>query len=434
MRQRNLLITLFQGMVEYLLLFPIILIIGVLLEAPSLGAWLISLFGLFCIGVLFKTLLPNQKWWVYASFSLVIGVFSSVFFYEQLIVWIIWAIIHPSLIYRGIMYASRSWDRLLSAGFLWFGGFIIYFISYFFFRYVEKLHPYLTLITVAGASVIVLILFISNSEQLKSATLSKQRTPFISRTIKKQNRLFLVITIALIALVTNGQAIRDVLLNGVKSFINWMLGFVSSSQGEQMTEQAPPPAQPNLGLEPGEPSAFAKFLEMIMTYVFYVFLIVAAIAALLLIIKKSRLWIKRIIGSFIAFLKQIGNRSMERQETGQYIDEKESVFDWKEWKKEQQDKAKELVQNIFKREPRWESLSNHQKVRYIYRRFLLQQLTKLNFKPTNTPRETLQELKTNIVDEGQIDKLRDAYEQTRYGEEDIGDEKIKKLYAFMREK
>ncbi|MEK3888200.1 DUF4129 domain-containing protein [Bacillus sp. FSL K6-3431] len=434
-RQRDLLITFFQGVVEYLLLFPFILIIGILVVASSLWAWLLSLLVLFVIGILFKTLIPNQKWWISAGFSLAIGVFSSLIFYEQLLFWILLAIIHPVFIYRGMMYASHSWGNLISTGFMWFGGFIIYFISYFLFRYVEKLHPYMTPFTVCGAIVIVLILFISNSDHLKSATLSKQSKPMISRAIKSQNRLFLTITIALIAVVTNGQMIRDALMNGIKAFIRWILGFGTGTEGEQVTEQAPPPASMDLGLEPGEPSAFAKFLEVIVTYIFYVFLIFAAIAILLLIVKKTRMWIKRAFRALILFLQQIGNRVMEREESGQYIDEKESVFDWQEWKKEQQDKAKGFVQNIFKREPRWESLSNQQKVRFVYRNFLLQQLKTITYKSTKTPRETLQELKPNVaMDEDKIEKLRDAYEQTRYGEKDIGDDKIKEIYSLMKEK
>lgn len=433
--RKNLLVTLSQGMVEYLLFFPILLIIGILVIGPSLSIWLITIFVLFLVGLMYKTLFPYQHWLVYAVVSLLIGVLSSCLFYEQLLFGILLAMIHPIFIYRGMMYASHAWNRLLSTGFLWFGGFIIYFISYFLFRYVEKLYPYLTLITVCGVIAIVLILFLSNSVQLKSATLSKQEQPFISRTIKKQNQIFLGITVILIVIVTNAYVIWETLFNRLRAIIQWLLRFTSSSEGEPVTEQAPPAMAPDLGLERGEPSALAKFLEMIMIYIFYVFLVFAVIALILLFIKKSRLWLKKTIHSLFLFLKQIMNRTTEQKEADHYVDEKESVFDWKEWSKEQRDKAKGLLENIFKREPRWESLSNQQKVRFVYRRYILQRIKLFNYKVTNTPRETLHKLKVNsLIEEKEINGLRDAYERTRYGEEDIGKDKIDEIYSFIKDK
>ena len=122
---RNIIITMLHGFVEYLLLFPIIFIIGFLVLGESqVWIWLAGLLGLFFVGVLFKSIFSNQKWWVYASISLVVGVSASFLFNENLLPTIILALIHPVFVYRGIMYASHSvFSTLLPVSFMWLGGF-----------------------------------------------------------------------------------------------------------------------------------------------------------------------------------------------------------------------------------------------------------------------------------------------------------------------
>jgi len=350
-----------HGFVEYLLLFPIIFIIGFLLLGESqVWIWLAGLLGLFFVGVLFKSIFSNQKWWVYTSISLVVGVSASFLFNENLLPTIILALIHPVFVYRGIMYASHSvFSTLLPVSFMWLGGFGIYFVSYFIFRYAERLYPFLSVITFCGLLIVIIILFISNSEHLKASTLSKQEKPFINRSIKSQNHFHLIITLAVIAFITMGQKIREWIWNGIRSFLQWIFQLFPESEGEPIVEEQPSAGPMDLGgLEKGEPSAFFKFLEMIAMYAFYVFIVVAAIVALLLIIKKTRDWVIKIFRKILTFLKNIVNRTTHQSEAEQYIDEKESVFNWDEWKEEQKNKAKGMMQKVFAREPRWEKLSN----------------------------------------------------------------------------
>ena len=196
-----------------------------------------------------------------------------------------------------------------------------------------------------------------------------------------------------------------------------------------MVEEQPSAGPMDLGgLEKGEPSAFFKFLEMIAMYAFYVFLVVAAIVALLLIIKKTRDWVIKIFRTILTFLKNIVNRTTHQAEAEQYIDEKESVFNWDEWKEEQKNKAKGMMQKVFAREPRWEKLSNEQKVRYVYRKLVMQH--KQNVHSAATPREILQELKSSSLDENLLEKLTEVYEYVRYGEKEIADEMVNDLRAF----
>ncbi|MCJ8007530.1 DUF4129 domain-containing protein [Lederbergia wuyishanensis] len=426
-------ITLIQGLFEYLLFFPLVLMFGIFIVPEKLWIWIAVLIGLFIVGVLFRLIFSQQKWWVYAICSIVFSIIPTILFGHYILSLILLSFIHPIVIYRGMMYVGRNWESLLPTSFMWYGGFGIYFVGYILFRYVEKFQSYLTIISICGAAVVVIILFISNSEQLKASTLSKDKKPFISRAIKTQNRVYLILTAAVIFLLTNGKVVQEAVLQAFKGFIQLILWLVGSDQGGKAVEETPPPNQMELGLEKGEPNAFLKFLEMIFMYVFYAVIVVLAVGILLLFIKRVRMLVKKYLSKFIAFLKNIIFRSSELEEAGQYIDEKESVFDWKEWKDAQKDKAKGLFQQIFKREPRWDSLTNEQKVRYVYKQMLKQNKKEIEYKASKTPRETIELLKTLVTENTSLEELRDAYEQVRYGKKNVEDSKIKNLRLLIKE-
>ena len=175
LNERNVSVTLLQGMVEYLLLFPFLIIIGIFVAGPFLWIWLVTIFVLFFIGLMLGTLLPNQKWLLNAGFALVIGYLTSILFSESMPSLILLALIHPIFIYRGVMYAGESWDRLLPVHFMWYGAFIVYFFSYFAFRYIDILNPYLTLISLFGVILVVMTVFISNNEHMRRLQLYRDR-------------------------------------------------------------------------------------------------------------------------------------------------------------------------------------------------------------------------------------------------------------------
>src|SRR5690625_2182754 len=429
-------IKVFQGIFEYLLFLPILLIIGInVVNADQLWKWLLSIFLLFTIGVIFRTLIPYQKWWLFTATSIFIGVSSSFIFEEHLLYLIILAIIHTIVVYRGMMYASQPCNILLSISFFWMGGLTIYFVGYSIFWFIETLNPYLNQLTVFGVILIIMTMFVANDDHLKTSTLSSEKKPFVSKPVQNQNRIFLAMTIVIIALIANGKIVRDVLWNIFKTSINWLLKALAGTVKENGIEEPPPPIDFSFLSADEEPSATMKFLEVLLMYAMYIILGIVAIVIVLLLIKKTRIWIVKLIRQIIQFLKRILSQITERNETTQYTEEKESVFDWQEWKDEQQSKAKGFIQNIFKRKPSWNSLSNQEKVRFVFKNFLLQEIDVTTFSRHATPRETLEQLKlTAQVEESQLDQLRMAYEQTRYGEQDIDEQIINEIYTLINKK
>lgn len=247
-----------------------------------------------------------------------------------------------------------------------------------------------------------------------------------------------MITLLIVALITNGRTIREGLWNGFRAVIQWLVDATSGSGEKEVIEEPPPPPSMEPAFpfeEPKEPSAIAEFLEMITMYVMYVLLAAAIVLIVFLFIKKTRTWIINGFKKLIQFLKEIVSQMTEREEDVAYVEEKESVFNWQEWKDEQQSKAKGLVKNIFQRKPNWNALSNQEKVRFVFRNFLMQEADHRNLKRNGTPREILEQIKlASKVDEKQIEQLRSAYEQTRYGEQNVDEQIVSEIYTLIEKK
>lgn len=85
--------------------------------------------------------------------------------------------------------------------------------------------------------------------------------------------------------------------------------------------------------------------------------------------------LKYLFGVIKKFLDQLLDKMEETGESSSYIDEKESIMDWKEWRSELADRAKERLSPLVQRKESWNKLTNNRdKVRFLYREFLLNQI------------------------------------------------------------
>lgn len=436
---RNLFINIFQCIFEYLLLFPLYLMFAIYnMGFYQMLLWLGFILLLYFFGVIYRTLFYKQSGFVYGLLAFGIGVISALFFTDSLVIKILLSIAHTIFMFRGMMYTARARHSLLSTAFLWLGGPINYFICFFFYYYLDALQSYLFIFSLAGFITISLILFIANNDHLRAATLSRDAKPFISRPIKRQNRVFLGVTIVLIFLAASLDLFRRIFWRIVyvfRAIIQWVL-FAGSTV---RYEDQPQPSRPERPLIPsvveGEsaPKIFV-FLGIIILYATYVFIFIVLIMLLLLLIKRTRQSVIWFIKQIIAFLKRLRDRIfMKAEDPVQYTDEKENIFDWDEWQKEQQDRFRKFMQEIFTREPKWEDLSNEEKVRFAYR-FLVENKGKKYYAPSLTPREVLNRMQKIIKreDERVVQKLKEAYERTRYGEQSIDDQTVEELYFLIQ--
>ncbi|MCJ7842246.1 DUF4129 domain-containing protein [Lederbergia sp. NSJ-179] len=417
----------YHGFTELLLTFPLVLMAGVLLiGSEKLWVWLFSLWGLFLIGILLRALWPQQEWWFYTFLALCLGLLPTWIFSDIWYMQIPLAIIQVVFAFRGLTYQGDS--SAIPLLFMWYSGLLIYFGGYFLFRYQSLFQPYLTVFSICGIVLVGIILLLSNDEALNTSTLSKKQKPYISRTIQRQNRFFLLGTFLVILVISNFGKIREWLWNGFKAVLRFLFGQTSETNPEPIIEEGAPSSPMLPDLPAGEKSAFAEFLDMVMTYIAYVVVGVIVLFLLLLLIKEVRRRLVSVLRRFFRFIKDLLNRSPGQRETEQYIDEKESLFDWEEWKKEQQTKAKNIMKQLFNREPRYETLMNREKVRFIYRKFIERQTKGVEFRFSMTPREVLR----HVESKQDLNLLREAYEQARYGELDVDEQTLQKLYEEVQ--
>ncbi|GAE30595.1 hypothetical protein [Halalkalibacter hemicellulosilyticus] len=401
MRRNNHWRVLFTGALEYLMIFPIFLAISIFALSADIQAWwLYTLPLVFAIGYFIRNVRSDQKRIVYLaiilSISFVLPALLNHFISISMIVWIVLSIIYVTILYRGLAYGEEDIDDLFKAHYLWAIAFPLYFVGYFFYTNIDLLIPFTNTFQLAGFVVFVLTLFVSNSSMLRRATYSKEKRPVIGRSLRIQNRLFMLVTIITIVLLANFGFIREVLImlrNGISSVVIFFLTF--SSPNEEKEDYADPQlAESVLPFdETGEASFIAKFFEQMVIYLGIIAAGVLLIVALYFINRKIKSFIKNII----LYLKKMMTRIISGDDSTDgvniYVDEKENLFSIKKWVKSKTNDVKHVVATITERRVKWDSLSNVEKVRFIYRSLIHDRMKRGEvYRNVLTPRQMLHEV------------------------------------------
>lgn len=425
----------FQGLVECLILIPIILAIGIFSMPSSwLWIWIGSLPVIFLAGLLSQSFFTGKKRWFYLLISLIIAAIIPLLLMNSAISIAVSWLIGVVAAYRGILCAQRSSRDFVPTLFLWLGLFI-YFIAYFFYRYVPGMHAYLGWITWMGVLILGLTLFFTNNDHLKTATLSEDEKPVLARGLKVHNRLFILITFVLILVIANFWLLKNAFSRLVTTIIYWIIWFFSLFHSDHPHQAPAPQHHADLFMKQGKTSGFAVLMDKVLMVVVYIFLVAAAIFLIIFVVKKLKRQLKSAFSWLHTFLNQIFNHRDEDNQ--QYIDEKESVMSFKEWRKNHEHRLKNWLSNRWKLEPRWEDLqSNREKVRFLYRQRLLSLVREgRRLQPSDTPGETILDWKKHSPDDKEaLDRLKDIYGQARYTEHEISEDQIKSIDSLRRGK
>ncbi|MDL4842237.1 DUF4129 domain-containing protein [Aquibacillus rhizosphaerae] len=425
-----------HGMIEYVLTFPLFLLIGAYFISESiLGLWLGSFILTFLIGLVFGSIIVARKTWVYVLFSVAYSLVITMFFSETTIAAISTCIVSLIVVYRGVMHSQQNWNELLPSSLFWSTGFPVYFGGFFVFRYVDYLNQYLHVITWLGLVMVAITLFNSNNEHLKAATLSKDKQPTISKSIKRSNRIYMTLMFLIIILITNFQLIQSVILNSVSGVFQSLFWFASLFNSEPVEEE-PDPVDQAFDFSAGtaeETSHFAEWIEKIMLIVVAIGFIIVAIVLLLLLFKRSRDFLKAGFQWLRQVLSQIMQRGSKKDYTESYTDEAENLIDWKSLRTKTKDRVKEVFSSVLRKGSRWSALSDNEKVRYLYRQLLLDEMKKgFHIKRGSTPHEVLSELKqTKDLSASDLDILDQAYGEVRYSNKKGTDVNIEKLSSLV---
>lgn len=419
-------------LIDYLFFLPFFLLAGAFLSYPhTTWVWLAGFLVMSFIGMIFKKRLPNLSWWMYALFSVIISVPFALCIGVEIFPVLFLMIVYPVMFYRGLGYTSRRVGEMLALPVLWVGGFSTYFVAYLLFRNIAPLTDYLPVLTVGGVIFVIGTLFISNSERLKQATLSQAKSPRINQTIKRQNKVYLVLTAILILILSLGSSVRKALL----SVTSWLLNLLSNDREvEELPLEETPLNEGGLGEmflgEAKEPSRFWEMLQAVMMYTVMIGLAVATLILILLLFKKTREAMLKAYHSFINVLKKQGTQARDAEDTLFYEEEKENLFDFSTWRKERRNQVQAFRSRLFGKRVDWNTLSNREKVRFIYRNFIFRQTDdKLE---SDTPSEVLAKISAETaMNQEKLTALSHAYERVRYSDQEISDEEVEEISKLI---
>lgn len=407
-----------QAIVELIAFFPLILMLAAFAFPTSMAlSWSAFLVVYYIIGILCRLILSRKLkivsvlLGIAASFPLAYSVFGW-----GLPLWIS-CCVGLVLLFRGMSLVGLSWEELFPPAVLWVG-ILIYFVTYFFYKRLSELMTYVSLIEWIGFIYIAICLTIFNLQQLKKATLSRNGEPMLPPGILRHNRTLIVLTFILIGIIANLRRIKEAVLwlaKGIFLSVIKLVLFLSNltSMGESkgipqeggMMEMLPE-------AEPRTPNIFDYIFE-ILAYVLSIAFIIALIVAFAVVLYRAT---KKLIKLLARWIRE--GEWMEAD--AGYVDVKEKVSDLKTLSKEYADRWKHWLTSLLEREPRWEELSDvTQKVRYLYRRFLIRCMA-LGYSPKSymTPNEIKEDLRQWNERQGrQADELIPLYNLAKYGKD-----------------
>lgn len=427
----NVLIKWANAWVEYLVFVPIIVLIGVYFSTRPL-LWTVSLPIVLLIGLVFRVKVGTQRRWVYVGISTATALSYSLFFSEGIVSYLLLYMVGFAVFYRGTIYGERELEGLTPYSLLWKAGFPIYFIGHFFYRLLEPLSDYLNIITWLGVLLVVVTLFISNSLSLRESTLSKTRKPFVASSIMGKNRFYLFIMVGSIVVITNFKIVQTFisqLFALIGRGLEWLTSFFGTEEEGELTnpsgDMGPLPS-----FEAGEPAQFWLLLEKIVFAVMAVGAVGVGVLVLYYGGKQIGRWVRKSYYWLQGFLTKVLNIRIKEDEDYQYIDENESLLDFRGWRDQKANQAKDRVRQIVKRKPNWDSLSGSEKVSYVFREFVFENLKRgYSFTRSDTPNEIVQMVQKKEEDD--YSTLAIMYEKMKYGEQEIIDEEASNLVTVL---
>ncbi|MCM3042770.1 DUF4129 domain-containing protein [Paenibacillus motobuensis] len=331
-------------------------------------------------------------------------------------------------------------DRAGMAKLYWYGV-ALYFVAGIVYSRVALLHGELGLITWFGVGCLAIALFTTNFEYLRYTTLSDHSR--LPRGLRRHNTLFIVIILGLVVLLAAGAGrwIGNLLLK----FVRYIFAWLTRSSGEPKELEPEEVQEPPAMFFPGEvqkPGLLSQILD-ILFYVIGGAVIAAMIGfALYWLYKNAGGFWKRSIDRLLALLRR---QDLAGENKG-YRDEEVSIFSWEE-RKQRLGNWRTVLSRFGRRQERYEDMhSNQERVRFLYRRFLLTRRSEgCEIKPELTPLEMARDMQRHNDNEkkhqrgkpGQaahkvaIEPLILLYYRVRYGGQEPDDEEVADIKRML---
>lgn len=305
-----------------------------------------------------------------------------------------------------------------------------YFIFYFFYGKILTTQAYQHYLLIAGLIAIPPVFLLTNSELINEASRDELKNSTSMPVVRKNNRILIVVTIAISLLIAGFNAIKDGFIHAIKAIGRFIM-FVLQKLMELRVSTGGGQGGPSGGGIPELPPAEAKppspFWDAVVQIIGIIFLAALLMFAIYFFIKQLiKLW--RFIADQIKKLMESG--AWSGGSSDEYDDEKESLLDWQSIRQSYADSLRNWWEGIRRSEPKWSQLTdNRQRIRFLYRQVILQAISSgFRFSSYRTPNETIDELtKQGRLEQDTGLQLEKLYGKARYGAGPIQDGQVETL-------
>ncbi|RCW74707.1 hypothetical protein [Saliterribacillus persicus] len=419
-----------QSAVEFLVFFPVLLWFALfVLPVETQLIWLLGILFVGITSTIFRFIFLEKARWISLVIAIILAGIYAIFVMPSILAITSGFILAIVTGYRGLLYAENEGADVFPSRFMWALGLPIYFVSYIVYMRIEFLTPYLELIGLLGFLLLTVMLFATNRNHLKQETLSKKKEVGVSKDIKRQNYFYLILLLVAVTLITNFQIVQAAFFHAARSVIqgiSWLVALLSSDEEVIMEEpeQGQMPAMP--GAEESEPSLFAEIIEKILFTMGYALVIGIVLLFIFLLFKRARSFMKRVFAYMIRLFQDVFTKKHEKENNGEYTDEKEAMFNFKAWRDENKKKAQDLFSKMANRRRQFKKLSDPEKVRFLYKEMVKVENT---YKPYFTAHESLA-ITENVPSVKELERL---YDEVRYGDKELSVNEKEKIEQIWQE-
>lgn len=423
-------ITAWQGAVETLMFYPIALLLAVyLLPRPDVWLWSLSLPLLYGLGHAAHAWLKLDRVYKLTAFALLVGIGWSVLCFGsgwQTAFPMVWSVL---ALVRGARAVNHDWSARFSISPM-LVGLGMYFVLSVAASFRPELGDHVWLLAGLGLAALTALLYRFNADAVREQTLSGTRKAELPRSVSWLNRLLVLVLLLLAVAIT--------MMSYIQQAFAWLKARLAEWLSRSPGEPEPPPAQPEapemapppmLGEPPGEPAAWMRWLEQAAMIAVYIAIGALLLYALYALGKRMPGWMRRLYKMLAAWI----NREGRDGESLGYEDEVESLIRTRE-PRSRGKRWQDRLSGRGRREPRWsEQLTDEQKVRYLYRRWVLEARREgYELKRHLTPLETVADIERwrggSAVEGLPVTQL---YEQVRYGQRAIRPDQLRELEERM---
>lgn len=404
-----------RGAAEVALVFPL-LFIAAIFSVPHdrMAGWLAVLALCYFAGYAFGRLWPAapKQAGALVSAAVAAGLFLLPFGPGSAGAWI-GAVCGFVLLLRGRRSVDGVWGEAFPIQAMWIAV-AIYVPAAVAFRINERLQPESGVLLGMGLAALAIAIFAANETRLRRENKSGGRGA-VSSSMRRANRLYTLLVLALIALFGSLGMIRSWVSRQFSALFHWFAGLFGSKAGK-LDNELPLDGNeafelPKEGASQGDPLWMSWLIKIV-----FVLAAIAFAVFLIYILYRGGRRLRSLFGKIMGWILKGGRGNWDGEETG-YEDIKENLFDWRELRASMQGRVRDLLGRDG--EPKWAELADpRERVRWLYRKVIRRGIREgYAFQAALTPAETASDLaawqrgRTPVP----MDQLAQLYERARYG-------------------